>query len=174
MTTFDETATSEQVIEAFAPRIKGRTFVITGAGKPSIARVVNLTSSAYLITPFRFDDWNFSDGKTYDHWTRYGQAKTANVLCAYGLTKRLKSRGVTSAVTHPGYNNDTQLGSHLTWDDYAEIPAILKRNTGRDWEFESPRSKTQIHEPAEHARDPVSVEKLWELSERLVGQKFEY
>ncbi|KAI4862356.1 NAD(P)-binding protein [Hypoxylon rubiginosum] len=320
MTTFDETATSEQVIEAFAPQIKGRTFVITGAGKPSIgsqiatslargspahilitsrtakkvepvlkditeidssikttfvqvdltdhdsvrqtakdilaaapkidvlinsagnmaikdytvdkqgieiqlsanyvghflltnllvpalsaaggARVVNLTSSGYLLSPFRFDDWNFSDGKTYHHWTGYGQAKTANVLFAYGLTKRLESRGVTSTATHPGYNHETELGSHLTLEDYSEIPAIMKRNTGRDWEWETPRSKTytqiaatsliaaldpaipakspaylmnsQIHEPAEHARDPDSADKLWELSERLVGQMFEY
>ncbi|KAI6080317.1 NAD(P)-binding protein [Hypoxylon rubiginosum] len=320
MPTFDETATSEQVIEAFAPQIKGRTFIITGAGKPSIgsqiatslargspahiliasrtankvepvlkdiaeidssikttfvqvdltdhdsvrraakdilaaapkidvlinsagnmaikeyttdkqgieiqlsanyvghflltnllvpalqaaggARVVNLTSSGYMITPFRFDDWNYSDGKTYDHWTGYGQAKTANVLFAYGLTKRLESLGVTSTATHPGYNNDTQLGSHLTWDDYGEIPAIMKRNTGVDWEWETPRSKTytqiaatsliaaldpeipekspaylmnsQIHEPAEYAKDPENADKLWELSEKLVGQKFEY
>ncbi|KAI1762446.1 hypothetical protein GGR53DRAFT_468324 [Hypoxylon sp. FL1150] len=146
MPTFDETATSEQIIEAFAPQIKGKPFVITGTGKPSIgswiatsltkgsqahiliaswtaskvevvlnighflltnllvpallagggARVVNLTSSGYLILSFRFDDWNFSDDRTYDHLTGYGQAKTANVLLAYGLNQQLKNRGVTS------------------------------------------------------------------------------
>ncbi|KAI2629188.1 NAD(P)-binding protein [Hypomontagnella submonticulosa] len=324
MPAFDGTTTSEEVIEAFAPQIKGRTFVITGAGKPSIgsqmavsiakgspahiliasrtgskvepvlkdiadidrsikttfvqvdltdhdsvrraakeilaaapkidvlinsagvmaikeytvdkqgielqlsanhvghflltnllvpaliaagsesggARVVNLTSSGYLISPFRFDDWNYSDGKTYDHWTGYGQAKTANILFAYGLSKRLKDRGVTATATHPGYNVETQLGSHLTIDDYGTIGDIMKRNTGRDWEWESPRFKSftqiaatsliaaldpempakspaylmnsQVQEPAEHAKDPESVEKLWKLSEELVGQKFEY
>jgi hypothetical protein len=33
---------------------------------------------------------------------------------------------------------------------------------------------SQINEPEEHARDPAAVEKLWKLSEELVGQKFEY
>ncbi|OTB18210.1 hypothetical protein K445DRAFT_315012 [Daldinia sp. EC12] len=324
MPAFDETATSEQVIEAFASQIKGRTFVITGAGHPSIgsqmavsiakgapahiliasrtgkkvepvlakiaeidssikttfvqvdltdhesvrraakeilaaapkidvlinsagvmaikdytldkqgielqlsanhvghflltnllapalisagseplgARVVNLTSSGYLASPFRFDDWNYSNGKTYDRWTGYGQAKTANILFTYGLHKRLSSRGVTSTATHPGYNNDTELGNHVTREDYAEIPAIVKRNTGKDWVWESPGTKTftqiaatsliaaldpelpakspaylmnsQVHEAAPHATDPESVEKLWKLSEELVGQKFEY
>ncbi|KAI8963095.1 NAD(P)-binding protein [Daldinia sp. FL1419] len=324
MPVFDETATSEQVIEAFAPQIKGRTFVITGAGHPSIgsqmavsiakgapehiliasrtgrkvdpvlksiaeidssikttfvqvdltdhdsvrraakeilaaapkidvlinsagvmaikdytldkqgielqlsanhvghflltnllapaliaagsspkgARVVNLTSSGYLASPFRFDDWNYSGGKTYERWTAYGQAKTANILFTYGLHKRLGSRGVSSAATHPGYNTDTELGNHVTYEDYAEIPEIVKRNTGKEWVWESPRTKTytqiaatsliaaldpemaakfpaylmnsQIHEAAEHATDPESVEKLWKLSEELVGQKFEY
>ncbi|KAI1646760.1 NAD(P)-binding protein [Daldinia loculata] len=324
MPVFDETATSEQVIEAFASQIKGRTFVITGAGHPSIgsqiavslarsapahiliasrtgkkvdpvlekiaeidssikttfvqvdltdhesvrraakeilaaapkinvlinsagvmaikdytldkqgielqlsanhvghflltnllapaliaagsepggARVVNLTSSGFFLSPFRFDDWNYSGGKTYDHWTGYGQAKTANVLFSYGLNERLGSRGVTSTATHPGYNNDTKLGNHLTYDDYAEIPEVVKRNTGKDWVWESPRSKTytqiaatsliaaldpeipakspaylmnsQIHEAAPYATDPENVEKLWKLSEELVKQKFDY
>ncbi|KAI1206877.1 NAD(P)-binding protein [Annulohypoxylon truncatum] len=166
------------------------------------ARVVNLTSFGYLCSRFRFDDWNFSNGKTYDLWSGYGQAKTANILFAFGLSKRLKSHGVTSTAAHPGSNGDTQLGSHLTMDDYAKIPEVMRRNMGKEWEWETPRFKTfdQIsstslaaaldpdipakspaylvnchpHEVAEHASDPEAVEKLWELSEELVGQKFEY
>ncbi|KAI2639149.1 NAD(P)-binding protein [Hypomontagnella submonticulosa] len=320
MPEFDPLATSEQVIEAFAPQVKGRTFVITGAGQPSIGsqmatslakaapahiliasrtgskvdpvlaaikeidssitttfvqvdlsdhdsvrraskeilaaapkidvlinsagvmaikeftvdkqgiemqlsanhvghflltnllvpallasgapRVVNLTSSGYKITPFRFDDYNFSDGKEYDMWSGYGQAKCANVLFSYGLTKRLKNRGLASVAAHPGYNNDTQLGSHLTWDDYKEIFPTMKRNTGKDFEFEEPRFKTftqiaatpliaaldpeisakapaylensRIAVADEHATNDESVEKLWKVSEKLVGQEFDY
>ncbi|KAK1143242.1 hypothetical protein N8T08_006942 [Aspergillus melleus] len=177
--------------------------LVAGAAEGGNARVVNLTSSGYLISPVRFEDWNYSDGKEYDPWTGYGQAKSANILFAYGLTKRLKARGITAAAAHPGYNGDTQLGAHLTWDDYGGIFPATKKNTGRDFEFEEPRFKTytQIaatpliaaldpelparspaylqnsqvtHPGAEYVHDDESVEKLWKLSEQLVGEKFEY
>ncbi|KAI2472412.1 NAD(P)-binding protein [Annulohypoxylon bovei var. microspora] len=172
------------------------------ANKEHGSRVVNLTSLGYLISPFRFDDYNFSGGKTYDLWTAYGQAKTANILFSYALTKRLKERGVNSFAAHPGSNLDTQLGSHLTMDDYDSIYETTKRNTGQDFVFDSPRFKTyaqigatpltaaldpeiaakapallinnQIAGTAEHASNPEFVEKLWELSEKLVGQEFKY
>ena len=38
MPVFDTTVTSEQVIAAFSPQVKGRVFVITDAGQPSIGR----------------------------------------------------------------------------------------------------------------------------------------
>ncbi|OJZ85460.1 hypothetical protein ASPFODRAFT_82487 [Aspergillus luchuensis CBS 106.47] len=308
MPIFDATATSEQVIEAFKSNIKGKTFVITGAGKPSIgsqiatslakaapthiliasrtlskvqpvldeihaidstikttavqvdltdhesvrraadevlaaapkidvlinsaggielqlsanhvghflltnllvsaleaagsARVVNLTSSGHLISPFRFEDWNYSDGKEYDPWTGYGQSKTANILFTYGLTHRLRHKGIAAIAVHPGYNGDTKLGSHLTWDDYAGISAVAKRNTGKEFVFEEPRFKTYtqiaatpliaaldpelqalapvfmqnsvVSEAAVHARDPGSVDALRRLSEELVGEEFRY
>ncbi|KAI1162735.1 hypothetical protein F5B18DRAFT_622699 [Nemania serpens] len=165
-------------------------------------RVVNLSSHGYHISPFRFDDYNFSDGKTYDLWTAYGQAKTANILFTIALTKRLQAQGVVSFAVHPGSNLDTKLGSHLAIEDYNDIFEIAKRNTGRDFVFDEPRFKTyeqigatpltaaldpaiaaqapgylmnnHIAEPADHAKDPALAGKLWELSENLVGQKFTY
>lgn len=166
------------------------------------ARIVNLTSLAYRISPVRFDDYNFSNGKTYDLWTAYGQAKTANILFSLGLTGRLKTHGITSFAAHPGSNLDTQLGSHLVLDDYNSILDTTKRNTGQDFVFDEPRFKTyeqigatplaaaldpglaagtcqylrncQIEEVVEHAANPESVEKLWKLSEGLVGEEFRY
>ncbi|KAI5923213.1 hypothetical protein F4810DRAFT_211437 [Camillea tinctor] len=166
------------------------------------ARVINLTSLGYRISPIRFDDYNFSGGKTYDLWTAYGQAKTANILFSWGLTRRLKDRGVTSFATHPGSNLETQLGSHLAIEDYNSIFDITKRNTGKEFVFDEPRFKSyaqigatpltaaldpsitakapaylesnQIVTPAEHASDPEAVEELWKLSEKLVGQEFNY
>lgn len=176
--------------------------LLAAGSETGLARVVNLTSSGYQISPFHFSDYNFSGGKEYDPWSGYGQAKTANILFAFGLTARLKSRGVTATATHPGYNNDTQLGSHLTMEDYQGIFPAMKKNTGRDFEFEEPRFKTytqiaattliaaldpeipakspgylfnsQAQTPEEHARDPEAVEKLWKLSEKLVGQEFDW
>ncbi|OOF89897.1 hypothetical protein ASPCADRAFT_180177 [Aspergillus carbonarius ITEM 5010] len=182
-------------------------FLLTNLLVPTLeaatsARVVNLTSSAYLITPFRFEDWNFSEGKQYDHWTGYGQSKTANILFAYGLTQRLKHRGIVAVAAHPGYNADTNLGVNLTMDDFVDLFPTVKRNTGKDFVFEEPRFKTytqiaatpliaaldpDLRERApvylqnsavgatvEYTWDPESVEKLWKLSEELVGQEFEY
>ncbi|KAI1372766.1 NAD(P)-binding protein [Hypoxylon crocopeplum] len=176
--------------------------LIAAGSQPGGARVVNLTSLGFKISHFRFDDWNFSGGKTYEHWTAYGQSKTANILFAFGLTKRLKDRGVTSTAVNPGNNGDTRLGSHLKFEEYDEIPAIMLRNTGKEVEWELPRFKTfeqiaatsliaaldpeipakspaylsnsQIKEADEFATDPDNVEKLWKLSEELVKQKFEY
>ncbi|KAI0397959.1 NAD(P)-binding protein [Xylariaceae sp. FL0594] len=166
------------------------------------ARFVILTSSGYRLSPFRFDDYNFSNGETYEPWTAYGQGKTANILFAYGLGKRLKDKGVVSLVVHPGYNGDTKLGEHLTWDDYGAIDGVMKKNRGIEWVWEEPRFKnfsqiaatpliaaldpsladkapaflqnSQITQADEHATDPESVERLWKLSEKLVGQTFEY
>ncbi|PLB52312.1 NAD(P)-binding protein [Aspergillus steynii IBT 23096] len=177
--------------------------LLAGVAEAGNARVVNLTSSGHRISPVRFEDWNYSGGKEYDLWTGYGQAKSANILFAYGLTKKLKARGITSTAAHPGYNADTKLGAHLTWDDYDGVFPTAKKNTGLDFTFEEPRFKTytqiaatpliaaldpelpakspaylqnsEITEtPAEYVRDDESVEKLWNLSEELVGQKFDY
>ncbi|KAI1826368.1 NAD(P)-binding protein [Xylaria intraflava] len=113
-------------------------FLLTNLLMPALlaageARFVNLTSSGYRLTPFRFDDWNFSGGAAYEPWVGYGQAKTANILFAYGLGKRLGGRGVTATAVHPGYNGDTQLGAHLTWDDYGAIDGVMLRSRGLEW-----------------------------------------
>lgn len=116
-----------------------------GAQGPHGARVVNLTSAGYQISPVRFDDPSFSGSAAYDHWTGYGQAKTAQILFAHGLTNRLKDRGVISLACHPGSNLDTRLGNHLVMEDYGDIIPVTKRNTGNDFVFsvgDEPRFKT--------------------------------
>ena len=119
--------------------------VAAGAQGPHGARVVNLTSAGYQISPVRFDDPSFSGGAEYDHWTGYGQAKTAQILFTHGLAGRLKDRGVTSFACHPGSNLDTRLGNHLVAEDYGDIIPVTKRNTGSDFVFtvgDEPRFKT--------------------------------
>ncbi|KAI0505371.1 NAD(P)-binding protein [Xylaria bambusicola] len=182
-----------------------RSFLLTNLLMPALlaadeARFVNFTSAGYRLTPFWFDGWNFSDGKEYAPWLAYGQAKTANILFTYGLGRRLQHRGITALIVHSGYNGDTKLGAHLTWEDYGLIDGVMKQNRGVDWVWEEPRFKTfsqiaatsliavlgpdpaskspaflqnsQVHEPEEHARGLESVEELWKLSEELVKQRF--
>ncbi|EXJ84055.1 hypothetical protein A1O3_04722 [Capronia epimyces CBS 606.96] len=167
--------------------------LIKAAGKT--ARVVNLTSNGYLVCPFRADDINFDDGKTYDPLSGYGQSKTANILFTKGLAKR----GVTSFAVHPGVIFETHLGDGLDLSIFGTINEVTERNTGRKFgQMDQPKSLEQgsattlvaafdptirdasggylkdchLTEVVEHAQDQSSVEKLWELSESLVGEKF--
>lgn len=92
---------------------------------PAGARVVNVSSNSHTLTPFRFSDWNF-EGKDADLLDdekpnmamianfvipftpgyvpaiAYGQSKTANVLHAREISKRLGDRGVIAFSLHPG------------------------------------------------------------------------
>jgi NAD(P)-dependent dehydrogenase (short-subunit alcohol dehydrogenase family) len=175
--------------------------LLAAAEDSGSARVVNLTSSGYQISPLR-DDYNFSNGADYDHWTGYGQAKTANILFSYGLSRRLKKHKITATAAHPGYNSDTQLGTHLVMDDYYEVSPTMKRRTGKEFIFEEPRYKTydqiaatpliaaldpdipaqspaylvnsRIEEPLEHGTAITEDNKLWKLSEELVKQDFSW
>ncbi|KAK0671954.1 putative oxidoreductase [Cercophora samala] len=119
--------------------------LLAGGKSPHGARVINLSSVGYQISPVRYDDVSFSNGKTYDMWTGYGQAKTAQILFAYGLTDRLKDRGVVAFACHPGSNLDTKLGAHLVMEDYSDVLPVTRRNTGQEFVFtvgDEPRFKT--------------------------------
>jgi len=69
------------------------------ASAPS--RVVCLSSVGHRRSPIRFDDINF-EKEGYQKWTAYGQSKTANILFAKELQKRLGPKGVTAFSLHPG------------------------------------------------------------------------
>ncbi|KAF3069738.1 Short-chain dehydrogenase TIC 32, chloroplastic [Daldinia childiae] len=165
------------------------------------ARIVNVTSRGYGIGPFRGDDYNFSDGKAYDGWSAYGQAKTSNILYSAELSRRLASKGVKSYAPHPGAIFTTNLANHLDESDFSEIGKVAERNTGKAWggpsniknvsqgaapllaaaldpDFDDrPGSyivDCQIVTPHKYATDPEAARKLWEISEKLVGQKFDF
>lgn len=166
---------------------------IKAAGKD--ARVVNLTSDGYLVCQFKPDDINFSDGKSYDPFSGYGQSKTANILFTKGLAKR----GVTSFAVHPGVIFGTGLSEGMDFSLFDTIGEITKRNTGQDFVMGKPKNveqgvattiraavdpglvgesgsylaDVQVEDVRGHAKDQELVEKLWELSEQLVGEKFE-
>ena len=79
------------------------------------ARVVCLSSRGHHMSPVVFDDIPF-ERRAYDKWQSYGQAKTANVLFAVGLERRLGARGVHAFAVHPGAIV-TELGRHLQPED---------------------------------------------------------
>ena len=88
-------------------------------------RVVNVSSLGYRLSPIRFHDYNFEgksipteeqppaglppalkpnveEGRPYVAFCAYGQSKTANILHAVSLNKRLNSQGVKAFAVHPG------------------------------------------------------------------------
>jgi NAD(P)-dependent dehydrogenase (short-subunit alcohol dehydrogenase family) len=83
-------------------------------GAPS--RVVSVSSRGHHMSPVVFDDIQF-ERRPYDKWLAYGQAKTANVLFAVGLERRLGPRGVHANALHPG-GIMTELSRHLQQDDF--------------------------------------------------------
>ena len=65
------------------------------------ARVVCLSSTGHKITGVDFDDLHF-ERRDYHKWKAYGQAKSANALCALGLHVRYGGAGITANAVHPG------------------------------------------------------------------------
>ena len=76
------------------------------------ARVVLLSSAGHRFGDIDLEDPRF-ERQPYDAWVAYGRAKTANVLCAVELDRRLRDRGVRAFAVHPG-GIQTELGRHLT------------------------------------------------------------
>jgi NAD(P)-dependent dehydrogenase (short-subunit alcohol dehydrogenase family) len=95
------------------------------AGAP--ARVANTSSGGHRISPVVFEDIHF-ERRPYDKWAAYGQAKTANVLHAVELDRRLSPHGVRAFGVHPGMIA-TELGRHLTPDDIAQLQTRAKERS---------------------------------------------
>jgi NAD(P)-dependent dehydrogenase (short-subunit alcohol dehydrogenase family) len=90
-------------------------FVLVGRLAPLLAdgaRVVCLSSAGHRLGDVDLDDPNF-EHRPYDEWEAYGQSKTANVLFAVELDRRLAGRGVRAAAVHPGMIY-TELSRHMT------------------------------------------------------------
>jgi NAD(P)-dependent dehydrogenase (short-subunit alcohol dehydrogenase family) len=95
------------------------------AGAP--ARVVNTSSGGHRMSPVVFEDLHF-ERRPYDKWAAYGQAKSANVLHAVELDRRLAAHGVRAFGVHPGMIV-TELGRHLTRQDIEELQARAKQRS---------------------------------------------
>jgi NAD(P)-dependent dehydrogenase (short-subunit alcohol dehydrogenase family) len=65
------------------------------------ARVVSLSSNAHWFSPVIFDDPDFAH-RPYDPWSAYGQAKTADILLAVGVTRRWSVDGIFANALNPG------------------------------------------------------------------------
>jgi NAD(P)-dependent dehydrogenase (short-subunit alcohol dehydrogenase family) len=167
----------------------------------SPARIVNLSSAGHRFGDVDLDDPGF-ERTPYDPWLAYGRAKTANVLFAVELDRRLRDRGVRAAAVHPG-GILTELGRHLTDES---LQALVERRGEREvtWKSVPQGAATSVWagvvaDPAavggrycedcavapviddgnqspgvmRYALDPATAGRLWARSEDLVGESFD-
>jgi NAD(P)-dependent dehydrogenase (short-subunit alcohol dehydrogenase family) len=85
------------------------------------ARVIALSSRAHHMSPVIFDDINF-ERRPYQKWVSYGQSKTANVLFAVELERRLGPFGVHAFAVHPGVIH-TGLSRYMEPADWEQLQA---------------------------------------------------
>lgn len=78
------------------------------------------------------------NGATYNRWTAYGQAKTANMLMALSLAEKLGPKGLHAFSLHPGVIM-TNLANHLDWEtnELRECPIVptSPRRYGANFRF---------------------------------------
>lgn len=134
---------------------------------------------------------------TYHPRVAYGQSKTANILFSLGLTARLYEKyGILSYGIHPGAIL-TELTRHMEAKEIEDVVVKFKDflvtldqgcatslRAGLDESLEPADYKgdgegiylaeASITQCPAWSRNPKMAEKLWELSEKLVGEKFEY
>ena len=180
-------------------------FLMTGLIAPALlrgapARVVSVSSRGHHMSPVVCDDIHF-ERRPYDKWSAYGQSKTANILLAVELERRLGSRGVHANAIHPG-TIATELARHMEREDFE---LVRKRQPGGRMRLKSVEAgaATTVYaatapelegrggiyvedcgiadvDDAEdaaggvrsYALDPDAAERLWSISEETVGQSF--
>ncbi|MBV7266021.1 SDR family NAD(P)-dependent oxidoreductase [Erythrobacter ani] len=69
--------------------------------KGTAKRIVNLSSRGHHFAPVSLGDPNF-ETTSYDPWVAYGQSKTANILFTVGLEQRFSDKGIHAYAVHPG------------------------------------------------------------------------
>jgi NAD(P)-dependent dehydrogenase (short-subunit alcohol dehydrogenase family) len=88
------------------------------------ARVVNLSSEGHRLDDIDLGDPNW-ERRDYDKFRAYGASKTANVLHAVELDRRLRERGVRAYAVHPGLVA-TNLARHMSRDDVTAVLTITE------------------------------------------------
>jgi NAD(P)-dependent dehydrogenase (short-subunit alcohol dehydrogenase family) len=164
------------------------------AGAPS--RVVTVTSTGHHAGAPDFADPNY-EKRDYEPWNAYGQSKSANILFTIELERRLARRGVHAYAVHPGViltDLFRHLGPAATENVVVQAEKAAQRSgTAATKTVESgaatsvfaatspgleQRGGTYLIDcavsdtAAPWATDPDAARRMWELSEKLVGQEF--
>jgi NAD(P)-dependent dehydrogenase (short-subunit alcohol dehydrogenase family) len=163
-------------------------------------RVVNVASDGHRFSGIRFNDHNFSHGRAYDQWEAYGQSKAANILFSRALASRLGPRKLRSYSLHPGVALGTSLAPgfgdedlqsltekdrEIGWDRGLDVKTLDECAATHVVAAFDPRLEEfngfyleDGHVSEEGllgtARGEGDAERLWTLSEELVGYRFVY
>lgn len=163
------------------------------------ARIVNLSSAGHKFGALNLDDPNYQQ-RDYNKWLAYGESKTANILFTVGLEQRFGGQGVHAVAVHPGVIM-TELSRHMDEADlemlqsrggagglrlksvqqgaatsvWAATAAELEGRGGlylEDCHVAVPSAPGQDGGVEAYATDPALADRLWALSESLVGESF--
>jgi NAD(P)-dependent dehydrogenase (short-subunit alcohol dehydrogenase family) len=196
----DEGRTEDGFETQFGVNHLGHFALVTGLspalerGAPS--RVVVLSSAGHRWDDIDLDDLNI-EHRPYRRFQAYGASKTANVLFAVELDRRMRDRGVRAYAVHPG-GIQTHLGRHLSEEQRAKLNrgAAATGTTYRSvpqgaatsvWAATSAELATvggvyledcaiapvtppeSTHGVRDFAIDPERAQRLWDLSQELVS-----
>ncbi len=155
------------------------------------SRIVNVASAAHKYGNLNFDDLNWEKRK-YKSWRAYGDSKISNLYFTYELQRKLDEANVNLKVTaaHPGWTA-TELQRHSSLFEFLNGFFAMKT-----WQGALPTLRAALDKNAqsgdyfgpdgwqEWRGYPVKVEsnklshdksiaaKLWDISEKLTGIKF--
>lgn len=162
-------------------------------------RVVMLSSSAHAASDIDLEDTGF-ERTPYDSFAAYGRSKTANVLFAVDLDRRLRLRSIRATALHPG-GIMTELLRHTSMEMLQEMAA--RSTSGSNGDMPAVKTVEQgaattvwaaFVAPADviggrycedcnladeqggsvraYALDPQRAKALWAKSEEMVGEQF--
>jgi NAD(P)-dependent dehydrogenase (short-subunit alcohol dehydrogenase family) len=171
---------------------------ILGAGPG--ATIVNVSSSGHKLGVVNWESTDYNKGRDYEVWAAYAQAKIAICLFTVALRKRLVNKGIQSWTLNPG-SIRTNLQKFMTPENLAsglkrfsesgERPALKTLEEGcattlraaldpflEEREGSCYLDDCQVVEVGEnlkaYAIDGEDAERMWRMSEEMVGEKFEY
>jgi NAD(P)-dependent dehydrogenase (short-subunit alcohol dehydrogenase family) len=176
--------------------------LIAASSEGHSARVICLSSAGHRRSNVDFDDPNY-EHRDYEKWAAYGQSKTANALFALGFDNKLCKLGVRAFAVHPGVIM-TELSRHMVEDDYALLSSSLPEGETFTFKSVEQGAATSIWAATtsfleymggvyledcyiadaatskssagveSYAVDHAAADRLWDLSEELAGQTFNF
>ncbi|KAI9738279.1 MAG: hypothetical protein M1834_008777 [Cirrosporium novae-zelandiae] len=162
------------------------------------AAVATYTSEAHQRANLNLDDINYRDGNNYNKWLAYANSKAANVLFSVGLAQHFGDRGLRSFAVDPGIIVTTSLARSVSqeefktlgWvDDHGNISSSIKTKTTSEgassgiiaaFNHSLKNDKGYVvvdgilsdKAAASVILDRSVAQKLWQVSEQLVGDTF--
>lgn len=145
------------------------------AGSPS--RIV--TVSAPSTTQLDFDD--LMGAREFRPLHSFGATKTADLLMAYELARRLESTGVTSNAVHPGLMRSAlmkEASAPIRWvtglaSRSPERAAVAVVGLATSPSFEGATGRfykgTALSESSVYSRDPAVQTRFWSVASQLTG-----
>ena len=150
------------------------------------SRIVTTASNAHLRAKIPFDDLQLT-GK-YSPMGAYGISKLANILFTRALARRLEGKAVSATCLHPGFvrtnfgaNNNKDMGAVLkaifrlvsrfarTPEKGAETVIYLATSPDVHGESGGYYFDCKPLSPSPAGQDDDAAERLWQISEQLVG-----